>query len=150
MVLVLVQRIRQETGCNVIIPPESEFGPAEPAASEVSSKKQKQSAKQAGASGSSTVNGASARVMVNVRVEGPREGVPAACADILEQVQRLENETFTELHVEQRFHRMLIGTQGGNIRQLREQFPDVRPHIFLFICVLLHPFSPLSLFSKTN
>ena len=37
-----------------------------------------------------------------------------------------ENEKTKDILIEQRFHRTIIGTKGGKIREIREKYPEVQ------------------------
>uniref|UniRef100_A0A8C5BB92 K Homology domain-containing protein n=1 Tax=Gadus morhua TaxID=8049 RepID=A0A8C5BB92_GADMO len=60
-----------------------------------------------------------------VRIEGDPQGVQKARRELLEMVQRMENERTKELTVEQRYHRTIIGQKGEKIREVRDKFPEV-------------------------
>jgi polyribonucleotide nucleotidyltransferase len=60
-----------------------------------------------------------------IRIEGKKDGVAKATADIIEIVKRIENEKSRDIVIEQRFHKQLIGTKGEQIQKLRDQFPSI-------------------------
>lgn len=60
-----------------------------------------------------------------VRVEGRKEAVQQATADIMEMVKKMENEKSRDIIIENRFHRFIIGAKGESIRELRDKFPGV-------------------------
>lgn len=60
-----------------------------------------------------------------VRIEGPSEGVAKAKQELLEMVEKMENEKTRDIVIEQRLHRLIIGTQGGKIREIRDRFQNV-------------------------
>lgn len=49
-----------------------------------------------------------------------------AATAILEQVEKLEGEKEKDLIIEHRFHGNLIGAKGEKIREIREQFNQVK------------------------
>ncbi|XP_022616433.1 vigilin-like [Seriola dumerili] len=60
-----------------------------------------------------------------VRIEGDPKGVQLARRELIEMVQRMENERTKDLIVEQRFHRTIIGQKGEKIKEVRDKFPEV-------------------------
>uniref|UniRef100_A0A0N5A8M1 Vigilin n=1 Tax=Syphacia muris TaxID=451379 RepID=A0A0N5A8M1_9BILA len=60
-----------------------------------------------------------------IKVEGKKEGVKKAIAEIKEIVERIENEKTRDIIIEQRFHKQIIGVKGEAISKLREQYPTV-------------------------
>ncbi|XP_077866398.1 vigilin-like, partial [Saccoglossus kowalevskii] len=60
-----------------------------------------------------------------IRIEGSPEGVTKAKNELLEMVRKMENEKTKDIVIEQRFHRTMIGTQGNNIRDIRDKFNQV-------------------------
>ncbi|KAM8898094.1 vigilin isoform 2-T2 [Spinachia spinachia] len=60
-----------------------------------------------------------------VRIEGDPKGVQLARRELLEMVQRMENERTKDLIVEQKFHRTIIGQKGEKIKEVRDKFPEV-------------------------
>ncbi|XP_032367204.1 vigilin [Etheostoma spectabile] len=60
-----------------------------------------------------------------VRIEGDPKGVQLACRELIEMVQRMENERTKDLIVEQKFHRTIIGQKGEKIKEVRDKFPEV-------------------------
>lgn len=61
-----------------------------------------------------------------IRIEGSPEGVAKAKQELLEMVHKMENEKSRDILIEQRFHRQLIGAQGGKIREIRDKFNQVQ------------------------
>ena len=57
---------------------------------------------------------------------GPPDGVAKARDLLLEQAKRIENEASVELTIEQKWHRLLIGTKGESIQKIRVKFPEVQ------------------------
>ena len=45
---------------------------------------------------------------------------------LLEQAKRIENEASVELKIEQKWHRLLIGTKGESIQKIRVKYPEVQ------------------------
>ncbi|CAL8242009.1 unnamed protein product [Merluccius merluccius] len=60
-----------------------------------------------------------------VRIEGDPKGVQMARRELLEMVQRMENERTKDLIVEQKYHRTVIGQKGEKIKEVRDKFPEV-------------------------
>ncbi|CDW54567.1 General transcription factor 3C polypeptide 2 [Trichuris trichiura] len=60
-----------------------------------------------------------------IRLEGKRDGVQKAKVEILSLAVKKENEKVRDILIENRFHRMLIGVKGEQVRELRQKFPDV-------------------------
>uniref|UniRef100_A0A5S6Q752 K Homology domain-containing protein n=1 Tax=Trichuris muris TaxID=70415 RepID=A0A5S6Q752_TRIMR len=60
-----------------------------------------------------------------IRLEGKRDGVQKAKVEILSLAMKKENEKVRDILIENRFHRMLIGVKGEQVRELRQRFPDV-------------------------
>lgn len=61
-----------------------------------------------------------------IEIVGPPEGVAKAREMLLEQAKRIENEASVELVIEQKWHRLLIGTKGESIQKIRVKFPEVQ------------------------
>ncbi|XP_057712200.1 vigilin isoform X2 [Corythoichthys intestinalis] len=60
-----------------------------------------------------------------VRIEGDPKGVQLARRELVEMVQRMENERTKDLVVEHKFHRTIIGQKGEKIKEVRDKFPEV-------------------------
>ncbi|XP_041840626.1 vigilin [Melanotaenia boesemani] len=60
-----------------------------------------------------------------VRIEGDPKGVQLARRELIDMVQRMENERTKDLIVEQKFHRTIIGQKGEKIKEVRDKFPEV-------------------------
>ncbi|XP_058479525.1 vigilin [Solea solea] len=60
-----------------------------------------------------------------VRIEGDPKGVQLARRELIEMVQRMENERTKDMIVEQKFHRTIIGQKGEKIKEVRDKFPEV-------------------------
>lgn len=60
-----------------------------------------------------------------VRIEGDPKGVQMARRELIEMVQRMENERTKDLIVEQKYHRTIIGQKGEKIKEVRDKFPEV-------------------------
>uniref|UniRef100_A0A8C2ZR22 High density lipoprotein-binding protein n=1 Tax=Cyclopterus lumpus TaxID=8103 RepID=A0A8C2ZR22_CYCLU len=60
-----------------------------------------------------------------VRIEGDPKGVQLARRELIEMVQRMENERTKDLIVEQKLHRSIIGQKGEKIKEVRDKFPEV-------------------------
>ena len=88
--------------------------------------------------GGSTVNKIKqeADVMINIpdsekgettiRIEGNKEGVLKAKAELESLVHKMENEREKDLIIESRFHRQLIGPKGESIQKMRDDFAKVQ------------------------
>merc|ERR1711884_338663 len=61
-----------------------------------------------------------------IRVEGNKQGVEEAKAELEEMVNKMKNEKEKDLIVENRFHRQLIGAKGGEIEKIRKEFTAVQ------------------------
>ncbi|XP_067881474.1 vigilin-like [Heterodontus francisci] len=60
-----------------------------------------------------------------IRIEGSPDGVKQAERDLRDTVARLENEASKDLIVDQKYHRLIIGSKGERIKEVREKFPEV-------------------------
>ncbi|KAM9833278.1 vigilin [Syngnathus typhle] len=60
-----------------------------------------------------------------IRIEGDPKGVQLARRELIEMVQRMENERTKDLVVEHKFHRTIIGQKGEKIKEVRDKFPEV-------------------------
>lgn len=60
-----------------------------------------------------------------ITVEGKKEGVKKAVAEIKTIVAKIENEKSRDIIIEQRLHKMIIGQKGGEIQKLRTLYPTV-------------------------
>ncbi|XP_020779643.1 vigilin [Boleophthalmus pectinirostris] len=60
-----------------------------------------------------------------VRIEGDPKGVQLARRELIEMVQRMENERTKDLIVDQKYHRTIIGQKGEKIKEVRDKFPEV-------------------------
>ncbi|KAK6060058.1 KH domain protein [Cooperia oncophora] len=58
-------------------------------------------------------------------VEGKKEGVKKAVEDIRAVVSKIENEKSRDIIIEQRLHKLIIGTKGENIGKIRDAHPNV-------------------------
>ncbi|KAJ1348733.1 hypothetical protein KIN20_004105 [Parelaphostrongylus tenuis] len=58
-------------------------------------------------------------------VEGKKDGVKKAVDEIRAIVSKIENEKSRDIIIEQRLHKLLIGTKGENIAKIREAHPNV-------------------------
>lgn len=61
-----------------------------------------------------------------IRIEGSHNGVARAKQELMEMVQKMENEKERDIIIEQRFHRTIIGNKGENIQKIRENFNQVQ------------------------
>lgn len=46
--------------------------------------------------------------------------------ELEELVTKMENEKEREIHIDQRFHRTIIGTKGDKIKEIRDKFNQVQ------------------------
>ncbi|CAJ0957494.1 unnamed protein product, partial [Mesorhabditis belari] len=60
-----------------------------------------------------------------ITIEGKKDGVKKAVAEIRQIVSKIENEKSRDIIIEQRFHKLIIGQKGGEIQKLRQQYPTV-------------------------
>lgn len=60
-----------------------------------------------------------------IRIEGTRESVAKAKAELQSLLKKLENEVSYELIIERRFYGQIIGAKGENIRDIRNKFNQV-------------------------
>jgi len=61
-----------------------------------------------------------------IRIEGQKQGVDEAKAELEEMVSKMKNEKEKDLIVENRFHKQLIGPKGENIQKIRDEFSSVQ------------------------
>lgn len=60
-----------------------------------------------------------------ITVEGKKAGVAKAVKEIKAHVSKIENEKSRDLIVDQRLHKLLIGSKGSEIGKIRDKFPNV-------------------------
>lgn len=63
-----------------------------------------------------------------IRIEGSKEAVSLAKAELEKLLNKLENEVTLELIIERRFYGQIIGSKGENIRDIRNKFNNVCAH----------------------
>lgn len=68
-----------------------------------------------------------------IRIEGTRDGVDQAKAELMEMVAKMENEREKDILIEHRFHKNFIGTKGERIREIRDMFHQVHWTVFIQI-----------------
>jgi len=61
-----------------------------------------------------------------IRIEGNKDGVMQAQAELEGMVTKMQNEKEKDLMIENRFHRQLIGPKGENIQKIRDDFASVQ------------------------
>ncbi|XP_033222679.1 vigilin [Belonocnema kinseyi] len=61
-----------------------------------------------------------------IRIEGNSTGVSQAEKELLEMVDKLENEVEKDVPIEHRFYRKIIGNKGDNIKEIRDKFNQVQ------------------------
>lgn len=61
-----------------------------------------------------------------IRIEGEPQGVKIAKEQLLEMAKRMENEVTRDIKIEHRFHRLIIGSKGETIRDIRDKFNQVQ------------------------
>ncbi|XP_013393954.1 vigilin [Lingula anatina] len=61
-----------------------------------------------------------------IRIEGDPKGVEKAKAELMEMVEKMENERSKDIMIEQRFHRTIIGAKGDKIKEVRDKFNQVQ------------------------
>lgn len=64
--------------------------------------------------------------MTTIKIEGNKEGVKKARAELESMVKKMENEREKDLIIESRFHRQLIGPKGETIQKMRDEFENVQ------------------------
>lgn len=62
----------------------------------------------------------------SLRIEGPAEGVHRCHKELLDKVEKLENEKEKDVTIDHRLFRSIIGTKGEKIREIREMFNQVQ------------------------
>jgi transcription antitermination factor NusA-like protein len=60
-----------------------------------------------------------------IRVEGSPEGVKKAQRELLDMIEKLENEKEKDAIIDHRLFRSIIGSKGSKIREIREKFNQV-------------------------
>ena len=60
-----------------------------------------------------------------IRIEGSPEGVQKAQRELLEMIEKLENERERDAIIDHRLFRTIIGAKGARIREIREKFNQV-------------------------
>lgn len=61
----------------------------------------------------------------SIRVEGSPEGVKKAQRELLDMIEKLENEKERDAKIDHRLFRSIIGSKGSKIREIREKFNQV-------------------------
>jgi len=61
-----------------------------------------------------------------IRIEGNKQGVDEAKAELEEMVTKMKDEKEKDLIIENRFHKQLIGPKGENIQKIRDDFSSVQ------------------------
>jgi len=61
-----------------------------------------------------------------ITLEGVPKDVETAKKELMDIITKLENEKEKVINIDSRFHRLLIGTKGDKIREVKEQFPNVQ------------------------
>lgn len=62
----------------------------------------------------------------SIRIEGKKDGVMKAKAELESLVKKMENEREKDMIIESRFHRQLIGPKGESIQKMRDDFATVQ------------------------
>lgn len=57
-----------------------------------------------------------------IRIEGTPEGVARAKQQLIEMVEKMDNEKTRDILIDHRYHKAIIGTQGAKIREIRDKF----------------------------
>ncbi|XP_043241584.1 vigilin-like isoform X4 [Amphibalanus amphitrite] len=60
------------------------------------------------------------------KIEGPKEGVFSAKAELLDMKNKMEKQKERDIIIESRFHRQIIGKLGEDTAQIRQQFDQVQ------------------------
>lgn len=61
----------------------------------------------------------------SIRIEGSPEGVQKAQRELLDMIEKLENEKEKDAIIDHRLFRSIIGSKGTKIREIREKFNQV-------------------------
>jgi len=61
-----------------------------------------------------------------IRIEGSPEGVAKAKRELIDMVEKFDNERTKDILIDQRFHKAIIGAQGSNIKEIRDKFNQVQ------------------------
>lgn len=61
-----------------------------------------------------------------IRVEGSPEAVSKVKQELMEMALKLENEKCKDILIDYNLHKLIIGTQGARIREVREKFNQVQ------------------------
>lgn len=62
----------------------------------------------------------------NIRIEGPKQGVAQAQAELQEQIDKLENEKAKDVVIDRRLYRSIIGAKGEKIREIKDRYKQVQ------------------------
>ncbi|CAI5440884.1 unnamed protein product [Caenorhabditis angaria] len=60
-----------------------------------------------------------------ITIEGKKDGVKKAVAEIRAIVTKIENEKSRDIIIPQRLHKLIIGTKGAGVQQIRDAHPNV-------------------------
>lgn len=60
-----------------------------------------------------------------IRIEGDPQGVAAAKKIIVDLTNKLKNERSETLQIDQKWHKVIIGANGENMKELRDRYPGV-------------------------
>merc|ERR1712156_1234430 len=63
-----------------------------------------------------------------IRIEGNKQGVEEAKAELEDMVNKMKNEKEKDLIIENRFHKQLIGPKGENIQKIYKPFDLIVMH----------------------
>lgn len=61
-----------------------------------------------------------------VRIEGNHLSVEKVKKELMEMIERRENETEKEMMIDHRYYRNIIGSKGDNIKEIKEKFKRVQ------------------------
>ncbi|XP_046605985.1 vigilin [Neodiprion virginianus] len=61
-----------------------------------------------------------------IRIEGNYAGVEKAKKELMEMVEKLENEKEKDVIIDHRYYRSIIGSKGDNIKEIRDKFNQVQ------------------------
>jgi len=62
----------------------------------------------------------------SMKLVGEIDAVDAVKSELLDVIQKLENEKERDIHIDSRLYGQIIGTKGEKIREIREQFSQVQ------------------------
>lgn len=61
-----------------------------------------------------------------IKITGSKEGVSLAARELEEQIAKMELEKEKDVVISCKYHKVLIGHQGANVKEIRDKFPEVQ------------------------